>query len=110
LTEITPGGDPVDVVFLFDTTMDMAPSIVNIAAGVQYSILDVLMTYPNTQFAVAAFQDFPIAPYGASWDVPYALKLALTASRSDTNIAIGNLTIGNNGVSRDFDNVPTRRH
>jgi len=65
LSNPPPSREPVDVLFLFDTTASMA----NIIGAVQDAARDIMLAIrhmsSNTQFAVASFGDYP--PHGYPW-------------------------------------------
>jgi hypothetical protein len=84
-----PGPPAPDVVFLVDSTADMA----NALNVLRYSIVQQLIPaitaqHPGTNFGVAEFRDFPLSPYGQAGDIAYRNVLALTQNISLVNNAL----------------------
>jgi hypothetical protein len=79
---------PLDFVFLVDTTADMASSINNLKSAL-VSFTTALSLRPNTAVGLAEFRDFPTAPFGSFVglvrDQPYQLVTPLTSLT--TNLA-----------------------
>jgi hypothetical protein len=85
---------PVDVVFLIDTTADMAGAISNVSSSLgNFVVPYVADAYPLGASGVAVFRDFPILPYGypgpTSPDFPYRRIRALTTDVDAVQVAFG---------------------
>lgn len=86
----------LDVVFLVDTTLDMSP-ILSEFKGVLGSITTAVQTaHPDTYFAIASFEDYPLAG-GSPSDRPYRLVQTMTADLSALQAAADAMTSGNGG-------------
>jgi hypothetical protein len=88
-------GEPLDVVFLMDTTGNMGGAINNLRNAIMNLTTTLLSHNDNTAFGVAEFQDFPTAPFGSAADQPYRLLTAVTTDV--TAVAIGLHSLVANG-------------
>ncbi|MFH0900886.1 MAG: VWA domain-containing protein, partial [Pseudomonadota bacterium] len=61
-----------DVVFLMDTTSSMGEEITNLKDSLK-NIFTELKVIPSIGFGVAAYDDFPMSPYGGNEDTPFYL-------------------------------------
>lgn len=96
-----------DVHFSVDTTSSMGQEINNLKAGlgtIITQISDPVQGIPDTAIGVSSFEDFPVAPYGASSasDTPYKLlqRIVNVSSSAGLNAAqngVNALAIKNGG-------------
>lgn len=92
--------EPVDVVFLVDTTGDMEGAIANLKSTILTTLTTTLLDHnPNTAFGVAAFQDFPTAPFGSMTDQPYQLLTPVTTNFNAVVVGINSLQSPNGSGS-----------
>jgi hypothetical protein len=97
---------PPDVVFLVDTTGDMAGPIVNLQASFTALIVPVLTSsHPGIGSGVAFFRDFPVAPYGlpAPPDYPYLLAQTVTTNTVAAQAALNQANVGTGGSGGDLE-------
>ena len=84
---------PLDVVFLVDVTGSLDGEISNLQSGLTSTIIPAIASaYADTAFAVAAFGDYPIAPFGGPGDTPYAIRQSLTTNAALVQGAINSLS------------------
>ncbi len=94
-----------DVVFEIDNTSSMGGTITTLRDALQTVLVPQLaLQVPNVAFGVVSFQDFPIAPFGGTADVPFALRRRVTTNVSavqeglDALIASGGGDIPESGI------------
>jgi hypothetical protein len=90
--------DEADVVFSVDTTGSMGGEITNLRSALQGDIVpgvEAAITAPA--FAVSSFQDYPVAPFGSSFDgdVPFSLDLRVSTDTLDVQSALNALATKN---------------
>ncbi|MBN2529252.1 MAG: hypothetical protein JXR76_22885 [Deltaproteobacteria bacterium] len=91
-----PPDQPVDVYFLMDTTGSMYDEIDRLKTDLQDIIIPgVQNSFSNARFGVGKFEDYPLSPYGASFDSPFTHILDITDDVAATRAAIDSLTRGN---------------
>jgi len=96
--------DPLDVVFLVDTTGNMAGAINNLKSSLGTFITTLTNQHANTAFAVAEFRDFPTAPFGSPTgppvsDEPFELRVSLTTNVNAVTSGVNALQPRNGGDS-----------
>ncbi len=85
-----------DVTLLVDTTASMGDAIGQIRRRLVERIIPAIVdTLPDSHFAVAAFQDFPIGVYGAPTDRPFVLRTPVTDNVAQVQAAVEALRLGN---------------
>ncbi len=85
-----------DVTLLVDTTASMGDAIGQIRRRLVDPIIPAIVeTLPDSHFAVAAFQDFPIGAYGAPTDRPFMLRTPVTNNVAQVQAAVTALRLGN---------------
>jgi hypothetical protein len=94
----------LDIVFLIDTSEDMAGALSNLRSSLGTIISAILAINPNSQFAIASFEDFPINPYGSTGDMPYRLYVSLTGNYVALMSAAQALTVHNGGDLKESGN------
>ncbi len=91
---------PVDVFFLIDTTGSMTGAILGIQASANAIAQTLYNNKLNVYFGVSNHRDYPISPYGAPGDFPYArvqdIAPPTVEANSNLNIvnAVNTLTLG----------------
>ncbi|MDD9940624.1 MAG: VWA domain-containing protein [Myxococcales bacterium] len=69
-----------DVFFLLDTSGSMQQEIGEIRRTLRNELAPLIgQTFPDVEFGVGMFSDFPVLDYGAPGDVPFELGLEMTA-------------------------------
>lgn len=104
LTMTARAPDAADVFFVVDATGSMGGEIVNLQNAFASTIVPAIAAdVPNARFGVAAFMDFPVAPYGntdasatctgaeAAADQPLKVRQVLTTSQTAAAAGIGSL-------------------
>ncbi|MDH5259108.1 MAG: hypothetical protein OEX07_13925, partial [Gammaproteobacteria bacterium] len=90
------GGAVADVLFLFDTTGSMSPTI-DTAKTQATAIMTGLAALGDFNFGVGRYDDFPTSPYGSPGDSPWTLEQNLTATIGSAQTAIdGLVAVGGN--------------
>jgi len=96
--------DDADIVLNVDTTGSMGGEITNLRNSLSTIIVPgVEAVIPNPGFSVSTFQDFPIAPYGASadGDRPFSLEQRVTTDTTDVQAALNGLSTKNGQDTRE---------
>jgi len=87
-----------DVLFLVDTTGSMAGEIDEIQRNLTGAIIPGLSSeVDDLRFAVARFDDFPVAGYGDAGDAPFESVTASTGDVTATQNAVNGLTAAGGG-------------
>ncbi len=83
-----------DIAFVVDATGSMGPAIANIRANLNSLISTIKAEVPEAHFGVAAAQDFPLDPYGASTNtaVDVSADGFMTPDITKTQAAVDALT------------------
>ncbi|MCA9632529.1 MAG: hypothetical protein KC766_32975 [Myxococcales bacterium] len=86
-----------DIAFVVDATGSMGPAINNIRSNLNSLITTIKADVPEAQFGVAAAQDFPVEPYGASTNLPVSVTPNgyMTSDITKTQAAVDALTTDN---------------
>jgi len=77
--------------------MSMQGAIDNIESSFNNLVAELQSSIPNLAFGVAAFQDFPLSPFGAETDLPYQLILPVTTNFNSVLNAIAILNVSGGG-------------
>lgn len=93
----------LDVFFLMDTTASMIEEIVNLRSALTNTVVPgIQAAVANTQFGAASFEDFPIAPYGATScpvsgtpDQPLRVFSNITNNITALQTAMNSYSVGN---------------
>ena len=104
---VSPKIAALDLLLLMDVTGSMAAPITNLKNGFSSTIMPAIQAaVPDSQFGVAAFAEFPVAPYSSSLassicpgalaapDQPFQLKQAITGNAGALNGALSGLLNG----------------
>src|SRR5690349_13493737 len=86
-------GQPVDVLFVFDTTGSMGGALAQAKTQVTDAITSVRASYPDSEFALGTVADYDPG------DTPWALKQPLTSDPSLVQAALDPLTATGGGDS-----------
>lgn len=83
-----------DIAFVVDATGSMGPAINNIRTNLNSLISTIKADVPEAHFGVAAAQDFPVDPYGASTNTPVKVSPNgfMTPDITKTQAAVDALT------------------
>lgn len=90
--QFAPVDPRADIVVSIDTTGSMAGEISNVRNTIVNTIGAARVLVPDTEFAVADWRDFPLAPFGNSGDSPWVLRQPMTASIPAVLTAMGVLS------------------
>jgi hypothetical protein len=86
-----------DVFFEVDTTSSMSGVIASLKAGLGSIITGTRARVSDSAFGVAAFEDFPISPYGNVGDEPFHLFAGVTLDAAVAQTAANALALGAGG-------------
>jgi len=88
----------LDVFFMMDTTGSMSGEIANLQSALTGTVIPgIQAAVANTQFGVAAQEDFPISPYGGTGgdgtnDQPLKLLQTITSNMTAVSTAVSHLS------------------
>lgn len=84
-----------DIAFVIDTTASMGDEITQIRSRLRDRIAPAIReAIPDSQLAVATFEDFPVPDYGAAGDSPYELLQVATSDVALVQAAVNGITLG----------------
>lgn len=86
---------PLDVYLLMDLTGSMGAELTVLQANASLITSTIQAANPNTRFGVGWFQDYPVYPYGDTFDKPYVRAVDLTFDLATYFTGLNNLVIGN---------------
>jgi hypothetical protein len=92
-----PANYPRDVYFLVDISGDMAGELIAFKAGSSGIINYLIDSNSNTQFGLAWFSDYPIAPFGSFTDSAYIRMIDITPGVLPILNAIQSLSLKDGG-------------
>ncbi len=102
--ELNVGLNSVDVYFLMDTSGSMGGELANLQAGLTSGtfiagcpggIIGAMdCTIPDIQFGVGQQEDFPVSPFGGTWDFSFRHRQDITASAAAAQAAVNALSLG----------------
>ncbi len=106
----TPAVPPViDICLLEDETGSFADDIANLQGGTTASDLfdTIRASSPDSQFAVAGFRDYEVAPHGSAGDHVYRLLQGMSAVKADWLAGVAALTAsgGNDFPEAQYDAI-----
>jgi len=85
-----------DVFFAIDTTGSMGGEISNLATTLSSTIIpQISATISDVWFGVSGFDDYPVGGYGTAGDRVFYLEQRCTASASEAQSAVNNLSVHN---------------
>lgn len=85
---------PLDLVFVIDTTSSMSDDIAAVKAASTDIINSIDSKVTDYRIALVDYRDFPVSPYGGSGDYPAMTRLAFTADKTAAISAINALSLG----------------
>jgi hypothetical protein len=103
---VSPQLGALDLLMLMDVTGSMGGSLANLRDGFTQQVVPAVRnSIPDSQFGVAAFAEFPVAPYSsgagggcpgasADFDQPFELQHAITSDTSAAASALAGLLNG----------------
>jgi hypothetical protein len=97
IVQFSPVHSRADLVLSLDTTGSMGGEIGNVRNGLATIITTAQASVSDTQFAVASWRDFPIAPFGNAGDLPWQLLQATTSNTTALVAALGPLAAAGGG-------------
>jgi hypothetical protein len=89
--KVNAASQPLDLVFLIDTTGSMWDDIANVQSSVSAIVDSLEEKDVDYRLALAEFKDFPVYPYGESYDYPYKANLSFTTEKSQIVHAVNQL-------------------
>lgn len=85
--------DRVDIMFLVDVSGSYSNDMVTFRTRAPDIMNAFLSTGSNVNIGLASFSDFPVSPFGVSYDYAFRLDQALTSNTDDVITALNKLTI-----------------
>ncbi len=88
---------PVDLIFVIDTTGSMADDIASVKSAGSRILDAVASVSPKFRVAVADYKDFPVSPYGGPGDYPYRADVPFSSDPAVIRAGLNSLSARGGG-------------